>query len=189
MEFPRHVAFNGKSGLSEVFALNSVITTVKRPFRRSAAILLLGLASLFGDSATAEERYSDVLVSVRAVRAEDPVRDKEEVHPHIQDELSDISKKLEKLPYKRFLLMSKERFSVPLMKKHQIQLAGHRLTVRPMAVEQKKVALFLYWQDNSGSDVLKSKLYLMPGESMLAGTDHSSDSGIIMAIDVTPVEP
>lgn len=181
------VSYIGRSGLSEVIALNSVFN--KGQFQRGAAVLFLGLASFVAGVASAQEKYSDVLVSVRAVRAEEPVDEKEEVHPQIQEELGDISKKLEKLPYKRFLLMSKERFSVPLLKKHQVQLAGHRVTVRPMAVEQKKVALFLYWQDDRGSDVLKSKLYLMPGESMLAGTDHNADSGIIMAIDVTPIEP
>jgi hypothetical protein len=134
------------------------------------------------------EACSDVLVSVRAVRAEGHLnRDEARAEPVVTSDLSDLSEKLAKLPYKRFVLMGRDKFVVPIRKRHSVSIAGQELVLRPMVLDSKRVALWINWKDEAGSKVLDSRLYLTPGESMLAGTDHSAETGLIMAIDVHPL--
>ncbi len=59
--------------------------------------------------------------------------------------------------------------------------------LRPIAVDGDNICLWLKWKDKAGTELLDTRLRFVAGESMLTGTDHMPDAGLILAIRVEPV--
>ncbi len=130
---------------------------------------------------------SQVEVKVRVVKA-----DNEENHAGraVDARLGDLQSKLERLPFHRFSVLSTESLVIPIKRKQTMTLAsGQTLTLRPVYCEQEKIGLWLRWAEKNGDEILDTRLHVNPGESMIAGTDSSPSSGLILAIDVEPVSP
>lgn len=142
-----------------------------------------------------EQLTSRVLVRVRAVKASEAIeedRSQEEVSEiprEVDTTISDLVPQLKKLHFKTFRLISSEEKIIPPRKKEIIQLvSGNTLLVRPLYSEHEKICLWLKWKDKSGMEVLDTRMHFAPGESLLTGTDSAPDSGLILAINVNPVE-
>lgn len=105
----------------------------------------------------------------------------------VQSELVDVEQELLKLPYRSFSLGSDRVITTPLMKKSSISLTPkENITVRPVYREKGKVCLWVKWEDQNGMKVLDSRLHLKDGESLVVGTDHTEDSGVVLVVDVAP---
>ena len=143
--------------------------------------------------------YSQVQVRVRTVRAIERSAEAEKkekgaalmaVAPsqRVDRRLSDLSPKLQKLPFRDFNMLSSEELLIPVLKRQSISLSsGQTLVVRPLYVEERKVGLWIHWQDASGAELLDTRMHITPGESVIAGTDNSPSSGVVLAIEVEPV--
>ena len=139
---------------------------------------------------------SGIVVRIRAIRASDKAAGEDGVERavpegalQIDSRISDISTKLKKLHFRSFKLVSSQREVVPLGKRETITLIdGNHLTIRPLTVENRRVALWINWQDASGMQVLDTRMHFDCGQSMLTGVDGAQDNGLILAIDVSPGE-
>lgn len=108
-----------------------------------------------------------------------------EIDPAIQD----LSQKLLKLNFSTYRLLGTNREVVGMKKKEVLHLVdGYMLTVRPLYIEDKRVGMWLKWQDRSGLVILDTRMHFDPGSTMLAGTDRGDSSGLVLAIDVVPAE-
>lgn len=171
-------------------------TAVGFPFQllfTLSSFLLLALSgegifvSARADSEAAEQ-LGAVVVRVRAVKAtEEENAETSRSAPNVDNRLDDIKRKLCKLQFHNFKMISSQETEVPIKRKQTLSLLnGQTLTLRPLYVEGDRVGLWLKWQDNSGMQILDTRMHLDSGESMLTGIDGSSDSGLILAIDVHP---
>ena len=152
--------------------------------------LILGLIScaLFLErSALSQE---SVMVRVRIVRADDKslIGFKSFVKsPQLDPAISDLKDKLDTLPFEHFVLISSEERLLPLKKKETIQFAGGQLLhLRPILIEGDKVSLWLNWKDAKGQNILDTRMHFDSSQSMLAGTDSTDDTGLLLAINVKP---
>lgn len=132
----------------------------------------------------------EVLVRVRAVRAQQPIPT-EQITRHrtaaIPAELRDLEPKLMRLPFQSFTLLSSASQQLPFNKRGEMQLAdGHQLSFKPLQERDKRVCLWLEWRDGGKMEVLNTRLHFNYGESMLTGMEASADTGIILAVDVEP---
>ena len=144
------------------------------------------IASAIGEPEPAQQ----VSIEITAVRAVQNLRGgsgdskKREVGP----DLASLSRRLKKLPYRQFHLLSKNEFVVPVNRRFQLRIGpGHRLTMNPISVTPEGIAIWLRWKDDAGEKVLDSRLRVQPGETILTGTDHTKESGLILAIRILPV--
>lgn len=167
---------------------------------------LLVLAFVVGfhpQCARCENSDSDnaaILIHIRAIRASQPVEEnapaslKGDTTPHadmvkVDARIKDLAPKLGKLHFRCFRLISSQREMLPLGKRETVALVdGNMLTLRPLSLDSKRVGLWIKWQDGSGMQVLDTRMHFDLGESMLTGVDGAADSGLILAIDVSPVE-
>jgi hypothetical protein len=134
-----------------------------------------------------------VAVDVRVVRASNPSPSELSLtsqqaarKPRIDFRLKDLAAKLQRLPFQSYTVVSVEHRLIPLKKREVIGLSGGQtLTLRPLYVEDKRVGMWLKWQDQNGGDILDTRMHFDFGESVLTGTDNSENGGLILAIDVT----
>jgi hypothetical protein len=98
--------------------------------------------------------------------------------------LNDVAKKLGEFPFSRFALVSNEEVEVPLYRKRTVPFLGNQLlTVRPVNAKHGVVSLWLSWRDERGGKVLDTRVHLVPGEQMVAGTDSDrTRHGAILVI-------
>ena len=141
----------------------------------------------------------NVMVHVRAVQAMDPTNGSDDNETQAQAgsdseikcdrSIADLRSKLQQLSYKRFRLVDNEKRLIGLTHRETIALSGgETLTVRPLYVDRNRIGMFLDWQDRKGATILNTRMHFTPGESVLTGTDHGTDTGMILAIDVRPSE-
>ncbi len=153
-----------------------------------ALSLLLPFHARAEDAKAVAENVPSAWVLVRTVEAlggGSPVA--QSIAPKIDPRLSDIGEKLRKLHFKSFRLLSSQTQVVPLMKKGKLALInGDNLILRPLLVSPDRISMWLKWKDANGMEVLDTRMHFDPGESMLTGTDHSDESGVILAIEVKP---
>jgi hypothetical protein len=138
-----------------------------------------------GVVAPVEPRH--VNVRVRVIKATEPVGEAEGLAQQLEPAIADLAPKLEKLEFKQFRLLTAVREDVGLKRKATLPLSdGHSLVVRPLYVEDRRTGLWLKWLDRGGAQILDTRMHFECGESLLAGTDHQTDAGLILAIDVNP---
>lgn len=137
------------------------------------------------------------LVNVRVIRAEEPIAP-EVIDAEanvgqdvvIDSRIDELKQKLTRLPFRSFKLVSAYHDVIGHREKESLKiLDGQSLTLRPLRFEDKKLCMWLKWQDSSGVSILDTRVHFELGESMLAGIEGSEDSGVILAIDVTPEGP
>lgn len=164
--------------------------------RNAGVFLAVGCSLLLPLSLHAERRQpragGGVAVQVRALQAMQP-REEAAIHDgaasdvECDERIADLRGKLAKLHFRKFKLISDENVVVPVTRKQAIGLnGGETLIVRPLYVEKERIGMYLDWQDKQGKSILNTRMHFVPGESVLTGTDHSSNSGVILAIDVKP---
>lgn len=150
-------------------------------------ICATGPTEIFGAEAQAEE---SVQVQVRLLRAHDKsmigfknfVSTKE-----LDPAISDLKDKLESLPFEQFVLISSQEKLIPLKKKETIEFkCGQFLHLRPLLIDGNKVSLWLNWEDSNGQNILDTRMHFDSSQSMLAGTDSTDDTGLLLAINVRP---
>lgn len=142
---------------------------------------------------TAASAQENVLVRVRLLRATDKsmLGFKSFVDsPKLDPAILDLKEKLEALPFEQFVLLSSEERSMPLKKKDIIQFkCGQVLHLRPLSIDGNKVSLWLNWEDSSGQTILDTRMHFDSSQSLLAGTDSTDDTGLLLAVDVRPGGP
>lgn len=141
------------------------------------------------EPATAER----VSVRVRVIKATDPFTDEGEAtdvgSQVVEPPIRDLASKLEKIDFKQFRMIASIRESIGLKRKATLALSdGQSLVVRPLYVEDRRTGLWLKWVDRGGAEILDTRMHFECEESLLAGTNHRADAGVILAIDVSPVK-
>ena len=131
-----------------------------------------------------------VVVRVRMVRADDKsmIGFKSFVNnAKLDPAISDLKEKFDSLPFEHFVLVSSEERTLPLKKKETIQFSGGQvLHLRPLFIEGNKVSLWLNWEDAKGQNILDTRMHFDSSQSVLAGTDSTDDTGLLLAISVQP---
>jgi hypothetical protein len=106
---------------------------------------------------------------------------------HVGKKIHDLTDKLSKLHYQRYTLVSSRNDVVSMQQKKVLSLGkGHTLALRPMYIKGNRVGMWLNWKDEQGAKLLDTRMHFTCGESVVTGTERSADSGLILAIDVTP---
>ena len=130
-------------------------------------------------------------VEVRTIRAEGKFDDGNQTPAPqaLEGGITDLSSQLERLPYSRFRLVDLQTLVLPPRKRRKLALAdGHQITLRPVAVDGENICLWLKWKDKVGTQLLDTRVRFVTGESMLTGTEHTPEVGLILAIKVEPVQ-
>lgn len=140
------------------------------------------------------------MVHIRAVRAledKDPDfkraaithRGEAKTEVQVDPRLNDLVGKLHKLRFHCYRLISSQREIIPLGKRETVKVAdGNQLTLRPLTIKENRVGMWIKWEDPSGMRVLDTRMHFDMGESVVTGVEAASNSGLILAIDVSPVE-
>jgi hypothetical protein len=129
-------------------------------------------------------------VEVRTIKAEGLLKENTEASGEVtvDHEIQDLTPQLERLHYSEFHLVDQQSVVLPPRKRRKLELAdGHRIVIRPVAVDGDNICLWLNWKDREGMQLLDTRLRFVAGESMLTGTDHTPEKGLILAIRVQPV--
>lgn len=151
-------------------------------------MLSLFVCAVFLESTSSAFSEENVVVRVRIVKADDKsmIGFKNFVsNDQLDPAISDLKDKLDTLPFEHFVLVSSEELSLPLKKKETISfLGGHSLQLRPLLIENNKVSLWLKWVDAKGVSILDTRMHFDSTQSMLAGTDSTDDTGLLLAINV-----
>lgn len=134
----------------------------------------------------------NLIVQVRTIRAlgmfEEAEREKQG-EQSIDEGIADLRPQLHRVNYSAYRLLEQREIVIAPRKKETISLmGGHTLTVRPLGIDGDKICVWLKWRDKSGMEMLDTRMRFVAGESMLTGTEHSSDTGMILAISLRPVE-
>jgi len=154
------------------------------------SLILIAVSSLLVCTAVAEKRGKSVVVKVRSLAATDMYKPsyRQSVNRKIVvgHRIRDLKSKLEKFYYQKYRLLGKRKEVVPISSRRTLNLVdGHTLTVRPMYIEEKRVGMWLRWNDNKGVNVLDTRMHFDSGEPMLTGTDLGGGKGLILAISVS----
>lgn len=152
----------------------------------SLAVLISTCCSIAAHAAEPPE--FPIRVEVRTIRAEGVINQsqREAATPFALDSsIADLASQLERLEYAHFKMVDLQSLVIPPRKRVKIELSeGQQLTLRPIAVEGDQLCLWLRWRDRSGMQLLETRLRFTLGQSMLTGTEHSPDKGLILAIKV-----
>ncbi len=147
--------------------------------RLSAGLVAPAFADDAAAKTTVEQRV--VRLHLRGVRA---LGDHIATDRQFASGLDDVAGKLGEFPFSRFALVSNEEVEVPLYRKRTVPFLGNQLlTVRPVYAKHGVVSLWLSWRDEKGGKVLDTRVHLVPGEQMVAGTDSDrTRHGAILVI-------
>lgn len=182
----------------------SFVCSVKRVFRLSCSVLISASLVLPSIALAQSQPASwfqplvpsarkNIIVDVRTLKASDMVVDDEQLgrssltpqELRLDKRLEDLRPKLQRLNFRTFRLISSAHTSLPMTRRETIGLSnGHTLIVRPIGADIETICLWLKWLDQKGHPILDTRLHVPRNESILAGTDHSADSGMILAISV-----
>jgi hypothetical protein len=160
-------------------------------YLRTLSPYIFALLILVPRSSYSENSRGVVNVRLRAVVAEGYVRNVKEARSDrvVGANIEDLADKLLKLPYTRYTLGSEEEITIPYQKKEMISiLPGQNVTIRPLFIDKRKICLWMKWEDSDGMKILDSRMHFRVGESMIAGTEQTDESGIVLAVDVKAVE-
>lgn len=158
-------------------------------------LIIASLASaVFGYSAEClADDVESVTVRVRSVRATGVLNSQDNSPIEVESDLEDLSPKLKKLHYRKFTLLDTQQRKVTLMQRETMLLIdGNKLTVKPLYVQaqehtdRKRVGMWISWLDKTGEEILDTRMHFTCGENMVTGTDGTEDSGLILAISVSP---
>ena len=106
----------------------------------------------------------------------------------LEPQLEDLRTQLETLPYDSFKTVSSEKIVLPIKKANNLALSnGHSVMLKPLSVHGQEISLWLNWKDENGDCLLDTRMHFDSSQAMIAGTDHSPDSGLLLAINVRPV--
>jgi len=158
------------------------------PFIVSLMILNLGVAA--GAAAEEEGSCTKVSIAVRTLLGSNPL-------PHgaaevrkigLAREIEDLAPQLSRLLYQNFQLLDSRQVVVKLTRRRQIDLSqGQKLAFRPMYVEDKRVGMWMRWDDDRGMRLLDTMMHFEGGESIVTGVETSRDKGYILVIEVHPI--
>jgi hypothetical protein len=151
----------------------------------------LGLLSLFLVSLPGGKVFADnhsVKVAVRSIHASQPLNGARKTAKNeisVDSRLSDLKPQLQALNFAKFKLMDRQDNHVELKRKAVMHLAGgHTLTIRPLYANSQKIGLWLHWVDQSGMEMLDTRMHFKPGQTMMAGAESTENCGRILAINV-----
>ena len=133
----------------------------------------------------------EVRVHVRIVQGSGPVGDKNVKLDQVSldERISDLRDQLSKLHYKEYRLVAQKSAVVPVTKRRVLNLSdGHKLTLRPLYANEERVGVWLKWIDGSGMEIIDSRVHFKCNEHMLTGLEESTEKGLILAIQVSPIE-
>lgn len=152
-------------------------------------LLMAGTRVVRAEEASEAPRFP-LRVEVRTIRAEGALAPDSTVTPaaDVEKSIQDISSQLARLRYSKFRLVDEQELVLPPRKRRKLPLAdGHQIVLRPVAVSGDTICLWLKWKSPSGAQVLDTRVRFVAGQSMLTGTEHNPDVGLILAIRVEPV--
>jgi hypothetical protein len=157
--------------------------------------ILLVLTSTFvaqaeGRSLKELSSCSSVRVHVRTLMGKsERVEDGVSSEVVLDERLQDLQKQIQALHYTHYSLLSEKTAVVPVSKRRVLNLSdGHKLTVRPLYVNDERVGLWMKWRDGNGMEVLDSRMHFKCGEHVLTGLEMNENRGLVLAIHVSPIE-
>jgi hypothetical protein len=127
---------------------------------------------------------SRFMVTLRMIEAKE--RETGELHQKVKfaSSLKQISAKLLPLPFKSYSLASQQNFSIDLNALKELTLYNQStIKMKVLAHSRNKICMWLRWDDNTGLNLIDTKIYLKPGDTMILGSDSASDEGVVLAVD------
>ncbi len=132
-----------------------------------------------------QKKCGDVVVDIRTLKGEGHLEDGKKIR--LEPRIKDLRKKLRKLTYAKYSLLTHKNEIIPLASKKVLKLGnGHRLALRPLYVNGKRVGMWMRWKDPDGMDIIDTRMHFTCGEHMLTGLEENTDRGLILAIQVDP---
>ncbi len=126
----------------------------------------------------------DVKIDVRILRGTGAGGKHEPLSPRLQD----LAPKLAKLPYGSFELVAAKTETVPIATKRVIPLSdGHKLTLRPLYVEDERIGMWMKWTDQKDMEIIDTRMHFSCDENMLTGLEENHEQGLLLAVKVSPV--
>lgn len=148
--------------------------------------VLLSCLTIASSECLAED--AKVLVKVRAVRATTKDVSRKSNRVVVDKRIKDLGGKLKSLAFNHYRMVASHEETIQVRRKRTMPICeGHSLTLRPISADPELVVMWLKWLDPSGVELLDTRLHITPGQSMLAGTESAPNTGMIFAIDVSPV--
>jgi hypothetical protein len=174
----------GQFALPILFSLGAIL----HPGLLKAEGLELAATVSVDKDVSAEKDRSSVKIEVRTVRADGPESTQTAGSSRsvkLQGAIEDLADELMVLDFSQFRMVDLQSLIIPAGKRVTIDLSeGQKLTLRPVSVTEEKVCLWLHWVDRSGEELLETRLRLVRGKNVLAGTEHSPERGLILALKV-----
>ncbi len=141
----------------------------------------------------ARAESKEFTVMVRAISAEGaiPLSENMQSMPErpveLDERVEDLRSKLSRLPFTTFRLVSMDEEEITLMNRKTIHLSnGHSLCMRAVEQNGDSMTVWLKWKDDNGMSILDTRLNFALNESMVAGIEGQQDTGIILAVRVSP---
>ena len=107
----------------------------------------------------------------------------------VDRDLEDIRDKLLQLPFSHFHLVSARNEIILIKEKNSVKLPnGQMLFFRPMYVKGEKVGLWLNWKDDTGRELLNTRLHFKSLDSVITGTNCGRNEGLVLAIKATQID-
>ena len=104
----------------------------------------------------------------------------------IPDTLKSIRLSLTQAPFSLFEMIDHQTVVVPLRQKSRLRMAkDHVVVIRPLFIDDGRLCLWVKWRDKDGMEVLDSRLYLVLGESVIAGVEEADNAGLLLAMKAT----
>lgn len=127
----------------------------------------------------------NVLIRLMVIEGRD--KDSADQHNSIQfdSNLKSVSSKLLSLPFRSYSLLKKQDVDLPINEKQELYIHDNKIQMRQLGAEKNKFCIWLRWDDESGMNLIDTRLHLRPGETMILGSDATSDSGVILALTAT----
>lgn len=195
-----HIFFATRRKSMPFRRIQSVSARLSHPMQYLVfGLVTLALASFRVHSTIAEEKLSEcasVKIYVRTIKASEPIDERsfdgDASGMEIDQDLKDLTSKLEKLPFRSFTLLASREEELRLRKKETLNLPnGQTLTFRPVYLDNKRVGISLDWKDRDGAGILNTRVHFDPEESLLTGTDSGTEleaqGGLILAIRAVPI--
>ena len=163
------------------------------------AFVVFVLSTAHSAVAETDHEKGEVTVRVRAIRASEMFPDRQQRKAagglEIDPLLEDLQEKLRKLHYRKYVLLDTKEKTILMEQKEIIDLVdGNELTLRPIYIKAiepgngHRVGMWIHWTDRAGTEVLDTRMHFSCGENMLTGTEGTGDTGLVLAIRVTPKE-
>lgn len=173
------------------------VLSLRHILQRSIFILTVGAAfhtAIFAATVWADEA---ALIKIRTISAhkiqprESGASQELKSLAYLPPALSDISDKLQELPFNSFKLQAHDELLVRLKDLTEVQLesedpqmSAHSLKLKLLGLSRGKVCLWMNWREVEGEEILDSRVHFKQGEQFITGTETKDGVGMLVVLQV-----